>query len=80
MTNECDFNDDDFAHSKDYDKNGIFYWLGTNYGQKHRWRNPAILGRIELKSSGHTRWILRKQTHKNNFNFSFSWISKSYNS
>ena len=51
-TKQYDFYDRHFEYKSDYDKNGICYFLGTNYGENNKWKNPAILNKIKLKSSG----------------------------
>ena len=43
--------DKEFVHEEDYDKNGILYFLGTNFGTE-AWRNPAERGLVGLSSSG----------------------------
>ena len=30
-----------FEYASDFDKNGIIYWLGTDYGKNQQWKNPA---------------------------------------
>eukprot|EP01084_Bolivina_argentea_P018780 34949_1 len=46
-----DFYEKAFNYQSDYDKNGILYFLGTNYG-KEEWENPAVRGLVKLNSSG----------------------------
>ena len=41
-----------FTHQKNYDTNGILYWLGTNFGTNENWNNPANLKLVALNSSG----------------------------
>ena len=50
-TSEYEFFDKEFVYKYDYDKNGIIYFIGTNYGRQ-RWQNPGITGKIKLDSSG----------------------------
>ena len=40
-------NDRQFGYQSDYDKNGICYFIGTNYGVSNEWTNPA---EIKIKS------------------------------
>merc|ERR1712228_71584 len=39
-----------FEYKDDFDTNGIFYALGTNFGQK-QYENPAKTGKVKLKST-----------------------------
>merc|ERR1712228_638756 len=39
-----------FEYKEDFDTNGIFYALGTNFGQK-QYENPAKTGKVKLKST-----------------------------
>merc|ERR1712228_942678 len=39
-----------FKYKQDFDTNGIFYALGTNFG-KEPYKNPATIGKVELKTS-----------------------------
>ena len=42
-----------FKYKSDFDKNGIIYYLGCNYGKSAIWkRNPSKLGLVTLDSSG----------------------------
>ena len=47
-----DFHDKEFKYKYDNDKNGICYFIGTNYGESKRWINPAKSNKIKLRSSG----------------------------
>ena len=51
-TKQYDLNNQHFAYSTDYDKNGVIYFLGTNYRTNTEWKNPSKLGKIALDSSG----------------------------
>ena len=48
-----DFNDEEFKYESDYDKYGICYFFGTNYGQNvNKWINPVKSGKIKVSTSG----------------------------
>ncbi|GAB6021555.1 hypothetical protein CHUAL_004153 [Chamberlinius hualienensis] len=40
-----------FRHQRDYDENGIIYWIGTNAKTAYEWVNPAQYGLIVVTSS-----------------------------
>lgn len=39
-----------FEYESDFDKNGIFYYLGTN-GGRYEWKNPASINMVTVTSS-----------------------------
>ncbi|KAB7498063.1 E3 ubiquitin-protein ligase HECTD1 [Armadillidium nasatum] len=38
-------------YSKDFDENGLFYWIGTNGKTAYEWVNPASVGLVVVTSS-----------------------------
>jgi hypothetical protein len=40
-----------FTHERDFDDNGIIYWIGTNGGTTTEWVNPAQVGLVVVSSS-----------------------------
>ena len=40
-----------FAHQRDFDENGIIYWIGTNAKSSTEWVNPASVGLVCVTSS-----------------------------
>ena len=40
-----------FTYEHDYDKNGIIWHLGTLYGIRNKWINPALDNKIKLNAS-----------------------------
>ena len=41
----------DFEYNSDFDENGLLYFIGTDYGLKSSWTNPAEKGIVEVDSS-----------------------------
>ncbi|CAG2108187.1 unnamed protein product, partial [Medioppia subpectinata] len=40
-----------FTHERDFDTNGVIYWIGTNGGTTAEWVNPAHVGLVMVTSS-----------------------------
>ncbi|XP_054154199.1 E3 ubiquitin-protein ligase HECTD1-like [Oppia nitens] len=40
-----------FTHERDFDTNGVIYWIGTNGGTVSEWVNPAHVGLVVVTSS-----------------------------
>uniref|UniRef100_T1J5Y0 E3 ubiquitin-protein ligase n=1 Tax=Strigamia maritima TaxID=126957 RepID=T1J5Y0_STRMM len=40
-----------FKHQRDFDENGIIYWIGTNSRTAYEWVNPAQYGLVVVTSS-----------------------------
>ena len=40
-----------FAHTADFDENGLFHWIGTNARTAGEWANPAQYGLVGVTSS-----------------------------
>eukprot|EP00483_Globobulimina_turgida_P011952 UN11974 len=40
-----------FIYESHFDKNGICYWLGTNFGKSSEWTNPSKMGLIKIRIS-----------------------------
>jgi len=40
-----------FTHQRDFDENGVFYWIGTNAKTVPEWVNPAQYGLVVVTSS-----------------------------
>ena len=40
-----------FAHTADFDENGLFHWIGTNAKTAGEWANPAQYGLVVVTSS-----------------------------
>ena len=72
-----DFNDTEFKYSFDYDTNGICYFLATKYGQRSRWENPALSGRIVLTSTAWNKiydMVGRVSTYSRSQNTPNAWV------
>lgn len=41
----------EFVRESDFDKKGIFYWIGTNAGTQEPWLNPAKNNLVLVRSS-----------------------------
>ena len=41
----------ELTHTKDFDENGLMYWIGTNGRTCHEWVNPASVGLVVVTSS-----------------------------
>ena len=70
----------EFKHTKDFDENGVFYWIGTNGRTlpSESWVNPAQFGLVVITSSegrhlpyGKLEDILRSAQSRILFRFSF---------
>ncbi|KAL0482796.1 hypothetical protein AKO1_014242 [Acrasis kona] len=69
-----------FEYSRDFDENGLIYWLGTDYGTSKRFRNPATTGKIEVTCSSMNSGTPelatgRIDTEFNTTNTSKSWLT-----
>lgn len=69
-----------FAYTRDFDENGLIYWLGTDYGTSKRFRNPATTGKIEVTCSSMNSGTPELATGRidaefNTCNMSKSWIT-----
>eukprot|EP01122_Echinamoeba_exundans_P011561 TRINITY_DN4631_c0_g1_i1.p1 TRINITY_DN4631_c0_g1~~TRINITY_DN4631_c0_g1_i1.p1 ORF type:complete len:2986 (-),score=498.77 TRINITY_DN4631_c0_g1_i1:15-8972(-) len=40
-----------FFYVSDFDQNGLLYWLGRNEGKLATYKNPAILGKVNVQTS-----------------------------
>jgi hypothetical protein len=40
-----------FFYVSDFDQNGLLYWLGRNEGKLANYKNPAILGKVNVQTS-----------------------------
>merc|ERR1719445_459219 len=45
----------EFVYERDYDGNGVVYWVGTKYGTEKEWKNPSQRGLIKVDSTGWRR-------------------------
>jgi hypothetical protein len=68
-----------FVFARDFDDNGMIYWLGTDFGTSKRFRNPATTGKIEVTCSSMNSGTPelatgRVDTEFNTYNTSKSWI------
>lgn len=51
LLKELSFNGITFYHQKDFDENGLIYWIGTNGKTVHEYINPASVGLVVVTSS-----------------------------
>jgi hypothetical protein len=68
-----------FTYARDFDDNGLIYWLGSDFGTSKRFRNPATTGKVEVicssMNSGTPELATgRTDTEFNTYNTSKSWI------